>query len=317
MHAPLRLAWLGPLDDPCGQLVERVRQRCHATQQSLQVTQLHGETLGGDALSSADRLVLACEARVDYPWRAIMSLQGLEQTVPWGVVTSVWHAGSRRTGIGTVSHWQLPWYRWWEGWSNWFFPEQSRPGAVCPTQFEAVTLPIDLATPSAIARISTASRSKFSETAPTVTANHLLIVAACAETGQAWQLMAERAHWSAAVLRPGEAVVGRTHNQRTRVTGVLWDDSSLDRLPGGDSRAQARARCSTLRQMYPEATLLVGLTLGHLAMWSELQSAGASDFFIKPSFGLPLTDYLTAHSSLHEEPLTPDLSARSEARGRG
>lgn len=310
------MAWVGPENDQCGQLLTRVRHHCSATHRELVLIPLTEIDWKALDLSSVDRLVLACETRLDYPWQTISTLQSCEHSVswsnvPWGVVTSDWHAGARRTGLGPVTHWQVPWYRWWEAWFGWFFPDLARRGSLCPTQFEPVTLPVDLATPSRHAGAALGSL----EAKDKPDSKNLLVVAACQQTAQAWQLMAEHVGWNSSFLRAekfatehllaaqsvSSVSISEVHRTRREpdwpreIECVLWDDSALDRMPGSDVQIQSVAYCKSIRACYPGAPLLAALTLGHLTLWPALRQVGVSDFFIKPSFGLPLSDYLSAH----------------------
>lgn len=300
------LTWIGPTDGQCASLLARVDQTCSRLKRRLRV---HAEPLDSPLLASAlqacdspvtawaDRVIIACETRLDYPWRVIEELERLDAGVPWGVVTSCWHAGSRRTGIGPAAHWQLPWYRWWDGWYGWLFPELARPTALCPTQFEPVTMPIDLATP--------ASRPLAGPGAPFPDepilevmpgpARQILIVAACAETSQAWQLMVARVGWDSLVQHPQQTAEAMAEQRAAAPNCILWDDSSQDRLPGGGPPLQQACRqIEWLKRSYPRVPIVAAVSLAHLSAWMQLQRAGASDFIVKPSFGLPLADFLNA-----------------------
>ena len=303
----LRLAWLGSADGGCARLLERVAKTCLIFNWKLDVTYLqHGncnEQVICDAARAADRIVIPCETRLDYPWQTINALQSLDASVPWGVVAGVWLAGSRRTGVGATAHWQLPWYRWWDGWRGWFFPELASSSSLCWTQFEAVTVPIDLATPSRPALPASSLAASSSRD------RKLLIVAACRETATTWGLEAERAGWNYRIAHPSDLTGLRPALQQAEAMlsqpdCILWDDSCHDRMPtnieriaqsslsAADDFEQALAQCRLLKQRYADAPLIAALALGHLAHWPRLQTTGVDDFFIKPSHALPLAEYL-------------------------
>lgn len=323
INGVFHLTWIGPTDGHCAPMLERVREVCFAQgrrlrehYEPLDSAVLHASLQSPDSpvVAWADRIIIACETRLDYPWRVVELLERLDSPVPWGVATGSWHAGSRRTGVGTVTHWQLPWYRWWDGWYGWLFPELSRPGSRCVSPYEPVTLPIDLATPAAAEAVRLEGGSSY---------RNILIVAACPETRQAWQLAAARVGWNSQAESPSEMDseakrsvratrnAATTRNATARATlqtaappdCILWDDSCQDRLPGSRPVLdQACRQVDGLRRRHPGVPIVVGLALGHLPSWSELKRAGASDFIIKPSFGLPLADYLWA--------LVPSAGAR-------
>ena len=304
---PLKIAWLGSADGECAQLLERIGQVCAAHGKKLQVEHLPVAEWDSPSARDADRVVIACETRLDYPWQTIAALQSQGVYIPWGVVTGVWHAGSRRTGIGTVTHWQLPWYRWWGGWRGWFFPELSRSGSLCPSQFELVTLPIDLATPST-ARMSATAGISHEITAENAHQN-LLIVAACQQTAASWRSVAEHVGWNSEVVRAVElGEIASAYECAHAPEVILWDDSCQDRLPQSVEMQQSCEQCSVLARRFPGVPIIAALTLGHLAAWPQLRAVGVSDYFIKPSHALPLADYLvtraaSANCLVHERDL--------------
>ncbi len=279
----------GSLDRPCAALLRRVQAQCDASNQELVIVHRHlsstTEPLAmDDQLQSMDRIVIASETRLAHPWSMIDQLQRTELACPWGVVTGHWHAGSRRTGIGPATFWQQPWYRWWEAWYGWFFPALARPAALVTNQFAPVTTPLDLAMPAT--RLSPAEHSSHLDSlAPR---GHLLILCACPQAAQGWQLMAEHVHWQSTVRRELSA------DEAFKYDAVLWDDSLVPCLPQREEMVQAVAQCQHIHRLASHAKLIVALNLGHLDIWPALSAVGASDFLIKPSPGLPLCDYLHA-----------------------
>jgi hypothetical protein len=293
----LKIAWLGSATGECAQLLERIRQDSSVHTRHIHIDIHRLEQWDSAATRDADRIVLVAKTRLDYPWQTIAQLQTSQSHIPWGVVTGVWHAGSRRTGIGSVTHWQLPWYRWWDGWRGWFFPEFVRSGSQCPTQFEPITLPIDLATPSA-REWSARPPSNGSLPGEVRSAvKSLLIVSACQETAATWRLSAERAGWSSTVAHPRDLAVVLEDAGRRDPSALLWDDTCHDRLPGNAPFGQSCVQCQMLARRFPGVPIVAALAIGHIAAWPQLKAAGVSDFFIKPSHALPLTDYLVSTCS--------------------
>lgn len=323
LRSSLKIAWVGRTNAECAPLLDRLQQVCYANGTTLNVDQFQDMAWNCSAAGDADRIVIACDNRLDYPWQLVAQLQSAENFVPWGVVTGQWHAGERRTGIGPLTHWQVPWFRWWDGWYSWFFPERARPGALCPTQFDAITLPLDLANVSQPAVQSNAQHAVQrsaqhavqnvarresgdagrSRSAAAVSAEkqQLWILASCGETGRAWQMSAAQVGWAARWFRPDEVLGSAITTQAELLDGrddahgpshILWDDSCQDRLPSCRATEQSLAQCGELARRFPTAPLVAGLALGHLSAWPQLRAAGVSDFFVKPSFGLPLADYL-------------------------
>lgn len=303
----LHVAWLGDPAGECGQLLQRVATVCSERGRPLTVDHLSIDDWERAVASTADRIVIAAETRLEYPWHAVARLRSWQACAPWGVVTGLWHAGSRRTGIGTVTHWQMPWYRWWDGWHGWFFPELARPGSLSPAQFEALFLPIDLATPAEPSSRAFAlpgprpEGSRCGDSDRERGDKKLLIVSACSQTAQTWRLEAERAGWAASVMRHGASAQEYGPPPAT----LLWDDSCQDRLPGiarteAFRTEAALEQCRRLARCYVGVPIIAALALGHLGWWPQFQAAGISDFIIKPSYGLPLADYLVYHTAAYQ-----------------
>lgn len=290
------IAWVGAGSGPCAGLLERIRATRSIHGRPVRVEIFNASDWGAAAQGQHARVILASLTRLDYPWQAIAEYERANLGIPWGVVTGLWQAGSRRTGIGAVSHWQMPWYRWWDGWRSWIFPELARPGSLCSAQFEAITLPIDLASPSLV-QAKHAGRG------------HLVIVAGCRETAATWQEVAQAAGWQTSQVNPREWTEDAAAGGGQRgPAAILWDDSCQDRLPtaalpGGPGRAsqahsqsqlmpQSVDQCRRLARSYPGVPIVAALAVGHVAAWPDLQAAGASDFFVKPSHALPLAEIL-------------------------
>ncbi len=103
-----RIAWIGVLG-PCDYVLERFRGCCD--QLGIASDVRRSTLLDPGVLHDCDRIVLTSNTRAHYPDDAVQRLTTSGQIVPWGVVTSSWHLGSRRSGAGMVTHWQQPWFR--------------------------------------------------------------------------------------------------------------------------------------------------------------------------------------------------------------
>lgn len=293
----IRLAWIGPCE-ATSPLLDRLNSACLSYKIDLLFDRFDTQDWQYSDLALVDRIIIASKSRIDHPWQDIERLQRWpSRSAPWGIVVDLWHAGSRRTGIGPVPYWQLPWYRWWDGWHGWFFPERSRVESLCATAFDAISLPIDLATPPK----SIASSSQL----PVAMAGHLLIIAACGLTADAWSLSANRAGWSCQVVHPRlfEDSDKSFAAIQLEPDAILWDDSCVDRLPvdstgqlnfGNESLARNRGSAAIFlaTELFPNAPLVTALSVGHVHAWSDFKRLGAEELIVKPSFGLPLTEYL-------------------------
>ncbi len=164
---------------------------------------------------------------------------------------------------------------------GWFFPERARAGAVCESQFSPITVPADLA------MISNPRGQAINKTGL-----QLSLYGACKLTLDTWQQMAR---WAGCEVNRYAAMEG-TCSDQAEPDFVLWDDSLLTCLPQRDATVQARQDLTKLNQRFPVARVLVGLSLSYLDLWPELVDAGACEVFIKPSYGLPLVDYLYSQS---------------------
>ena len=295
---PLQIVWVGSTTGQCAQLLGCIETACHHLGWTWElnvidrdIPKLREEL--EQQLAFADRLIIADENRYDYSHQLIHDLHRQSGIVPWGVVTGLWQAGSRRTGLGLTTYWQMPWYRWWDGWCDWLFPEFARSAAFCGSQYDPLILPIDLA----------ASASTITRPAESRSNSQILIVAACAATGAGWQLSAHRAGWHATCVHPQRLDEALGWAECVPHL-IVWDDSCWDRLPGQRvSQQQMWDQHRELSERFPRVPMIVGLQQSNLAQWCtwRLEDSPANrqplswawQWMIKPSHTLPLANRLT------------------------
>lgn len=270
-----KLAWIGQ-EDACSYLLERFEQCCASLDIQPCVTRRRALSLDdADDLCNQDRLVLVSPTRSDYPDDAVHWLTTRPNIVPWGVVTSSWHTGSRRSGQGVVAHWQQPWFRWWDSWSSWFFPEYARPNGTSINAFAPIVMPVDYASPTASLPTRDSGKS-------------VAIVGSCPLTVALLSQQAEHAGWQASVYRSTSELL----DCHQRPDAILWDDSLLACLPGVDHSQTAIQSISELTHAFPGSSLIVSVDLVHLYLWSGLQKQGCVDLLVKPAAGLGLSNCL-------------------------
>jgi hypothetical protein len=314
----LRVAWVGAAAACFDWLLERAAREAQQVGLEFQLERFEHSQLPCALASLPDRLVIGCTTRLGYPWQSVRCLQGTPpsaldpQPIPWGVVTDTWWDGARRTGIGAVSHWQQPWYRWWDGWREWFLPD----------------IPDATIGGAAFAPVLSVSDSWLprSETPPTRTAaavGRLVLVCECHETAVTWQAIAAQVGVDTQWWRNPQTAPNHAH----AVRWILWDDSRLatagtglsqaatecatadtaDTADGmqpaalGEADAEAALRrreahamqeCLALREQFPEARLLAACAFPRWDFWQALERAGVDELIVKPSSGLGLAAVL-------------------------
>ncbi len=279
------LAVLGTVGSAAEQLIARVETTCHALGSRLHVHRVTDVTELTNQHPDPDRIILSADTRLKYPVTEIDWLTRSELGVPWGVVTSTLWSGSRRTGLGASQHWQLPWYRWWDAWYAWFFPQQARSQSIVDNAYASPVAPIDLATPG--------RTSPRRAGLPTNAESHhgcVAIVSQCSQTRDALSLMALQVQWSALHCRSAAEVPGI----EPVPTCVVIDGTSLDYWRRQLDEDFIVRECAWLAERLPSTRIVYALTQAQLDLWPRFKSAGADDFFVLPSFNLPLANYLAA-----------------------
>lgn len=270
-----RLAWIGPDDRTCRYLLDRITSECQA--QALQATVFKAHRLELDRLPDQDRLILVSANRSDYPHEAVDSLTTTDNIVPWGVVTSSWHCGSRRSGDGPVTHWQQPWFRWWDSWIGWIFPQVIRPASRVVNAFSPIVTSLDYA------------QAGHVQPSP-ITDQAIAIVCACANTAGMLSAQAHHVGWRTQLI---ESLKQFSIDERDQPDMVLWDDSMLPCLPSLDLSTVIDKQFRSLLTQVPATQLVVSLGLEHLDLWPRIQSYGCPDILVKPSYALALSNLLS------------------------
>lgn len=271
-----KLAWVSPDGKSCRPLLDRLNRFCEDIGCPLDVCET--ETLRPERCSDRDRIVMVAPSRAVYPREEVAWLTTSTNVVPWGVVTESWYMGSRRSGQGPVTHWQQPWFRWWDSWAGWFFPELVRPGSIMANAFSPVVTPLDYAAPTI---------------APQLPAHHcrLSILCSCRQTACMLQQQTAHAGWSAQTHRTITDFLAAGQNT---LRDIVWDDSVLPSLPGVALNESAGELMDRLTNAAPAARLIASIGLENLFLWPTLQKWSGCEVLVKPSHALALSNYLVA-----------------------
>jgi hypothetical protein len=233
-----------------------------------------------------DRIVLSCSERMNYPAEAVSSLLQAYPEVPLAVATDNWWDGSRRTGLGTVDHLLLPWYRWWDSWVDWLAARSA--GLFGPCQ---------LPTPLPQRRRAVVALPPAPTHGSTLPG---YVVANCRQTAQAWMGVAQALGCQVTAM---SSAAFRSHlfdRHREKASAwVLWDDSCLDTASGPQAAdEQLRRFFDDLGQQWPEAAGMAALSLPRHDSWQAIQSTkpanAVRELIAKPSNGSSLHNCLTA-----------------------
>lgn len=268
-----RVAWIGPDTDSCQYVLDRFLASCAQLGYEPQITR--AQSIDVRCVADQDRIVLSSVNRADYPHETIEALTISGNIVPWGVITGSWHLGSRRSGQGTVTHWQQPWFRWWDSWLGWFFPEAARPGSLTTTAFSPIVTPLDYALPSGAVIASPCN-------------SHLAILCACENTASLLHQQATHAGWSASVCRTMVDLRSLTCPPER----VMWDDTFLPCLPQESLDQAVDELLGRIEQDTPAARLITSIGAENLHLWPALQKRGCVDVLVKPGAALALSNLL-------------------------
>ncbi len=272
------IAWCGSRSDGLGWLHERSASIGDI------VTQPAIDTSAIDDVCSQhpQRLVVAVDSRVEYPLQTIEHLAHTWPEIPWALAMSSWHDGARRTGVGSTSHLSLPWYRWWDGWSQWLNGSETQLLGHWP-------------------RLAAALSTGFQAERSIATLG--VIIGNCRETALGWQhsLITPRA--SSDLVYPNGATQLPLHLSTRQLSAwfaaptfapawFLWDDTSLDTFDL-DRSYRAPPECfSELKSRFPDALVIAATSMPRWSDWQVWRAAGADELIVKPSFGLPLAAVL-------------------------
>ncbi len=289
-----KLVWIGPDQPACEHLLERFRVTCSALGVTPSI--VRASDIVWEQIAKADRLVLVAPSRAEYPARLVEALNSSPNIIPWGVVTTSWHVGSRRSGDGVAWHWQQPWFRWWDAWFGWFFPEVVRPAGRIEASHRPVIAPVELA------------QGAHSLARP-MSEHSVAIVCACKATAQMLASQAHQVGWRSHVYRSFDHLLDATEPQTANShDALLWDDSVLSCLPNTASSELMLEQLSKLT-IYCNARaartssiprIVASLDLEHLDLWPLIASRGHEDILVKPSFNLGFANYLQCQSAWAE-----------------
>lgn len=298
--APLRCAWLGPTEHGLEWLYQRL-QSPGLTRLPIQLDHLpHIDLATSQFLASSgppgelmvDRLIIACDARVSYPWQWLDAVARSCPDLPIAVAYSSWWDGSGRTGLGSNRHFGLPWYRWWDGWVAWLAAGLQEPTDRFPATFFS---------PPGTLHLTDALRTA---TAAAHCEPRGLILANCQQSSQAigqlanlcgqtttslsWQAFAKLAQQELVGASP---VVPRLADR----AWVLWDDSCLETSRSSPGlNTQPADYLNLIRQACPNAQLL-GLTGWPRAdQWLAVGDGLRVEWLVKPDRGQGLKRLLCA-----------------------
>ena len=273
-----RIAWIGLEAGPCDYVLERFIGCCK--HMGIQPHVDRTDCLDLERVRDCDRIVLTSNNRACYPDREVESLTTTSQIVPWGVVTGSWHLGSRRSGQGIVTHWQQPWFRWWDSWLGWFFPEVTRPGSLVTNGFGSLVVPLDYALPPAAMAVAPSD-------------HRVAILSACRQTADMLIRQAEHCGWTARGYASWDeclSAINATISPKPEL--VVWDDSLLPCLPGIDLAEAVEELFSQSERLDPATKLVASVGFENIHLWSALSQRGWVDMLVKPSAALGLSNYL-------------------------
>lgn len=271
-----KVAWVSPDGKSCRPLLDSLNRYCEDIGCSLDVCET--ETFRPEQYSDRDRIVLVAPSRAAYPQDEVAWLTTSTNVVPWGVVTESYYMGSRRSGQGPVTHWQQPWFRWWDSWAGWFFPEFVRPGSLMANAFSPVVTPLDYATPTITPQLSSGGQ-------------RLAIVCSCRQTASMLQQQAAQAGWSALIHR---SIADFLAAGPKAIEDIVWDDSVLPSLPGVELNESVDELMNRLTKAAPATRLIASIGLENLYLWPTLQKWSGCEVLVKPSHALALSNYLVA-----------------------
>jgi hypothetical protein len=274
----LSYAWLGRADPGLEWLRERIETfdfHSRSTRLVHYSASIDWETMAGIGSTGLDRLILVCADRISYPAKELVLWQRYFPDVPVVAAVGSWWDGARRTGIGEVEHLLLPWYRWWDGWTDWLSGVQ--PSLFGPCHVAAERMP-------GVQGSSKAERGT----------RRGIIVANCRSMAEAWLGLVNSTGAEATTVS-SQAFADWT--PRSDIDWVVWDDSCLDTFPGlcqaGTPQFEDRALLDFLALVsdrFPSALTIVASSMPRIDQWRAAAEGGAREFIAKPSCGRALAN---------------------------
>ncbi len=290
----LKVLWLGPTSNGLGWLHARISS---FRLSSLAVVEVSASTQGAIAGTSAEvaaqlrplveagaeRLIMACCNRLDYPQEAIEWLNVHAPELPLALATDTWWDGARRTGLGGRTHLTLPWHRWWDGWCDWL-------DATSGDWFGPCVQPATLGMERRRVAAGVGGR-QGQEGTP----SRGVVVANCRQTAEAWCMVARQtggeaqwrsaAGWHEAIQLGADFETRHSPKRYSEIDWLLWDDSCLTTAGTADGLAQCLNFIEQARRAVPQARIFCACSLPRWADWEPMQRLGASELLTKPNTG--------------------------------
>ncbi len=282
------IAWNGPNDGCYGWIRRRVEQ-------ATTIATFHAHDL--DAILSTPqctRIIVAVRNRLDYPWQLVRRLEQQSQVLPWALLVDNWWDGARRTGIGNPGHIIWPWYRWWEGWFPWLYPERCIASHNTAQLFSPVHAPID--TQRAIGFNQSTTQQQVSSKRFSMTSEKpLLIFAGCSTTAESWRECAKLVGLQTRVFRSPEAWLEMSMKSDAAHTGcLLIDDSAYLDAPVQQQVNRMNEDIQAIVAQYPNCPLVIAANMPRWSDWNLWSSSGACEIIAKPAYGVPLCQFLNS-----------------------
>lgn len=305
----LKVLWLGPTSQGLGWLHRQMSnyrsastaavEVCVMTQGDVSVTsQAVGAQLQPLVEAGAERLVVACCNRLDYPRESIEWLNLHAPELPLAVATDTWWDGARRTGLGGLTHVTLPWHRWWDGWCDWLDATSGDWFGPCvqPASLGLERRPAIAGADSRTAQgKATQGRSTQGRGAHADQPSRGLVVANCRQTAEAWCLVARQAggdvqwrsaaSWREGIRKLGDSDTSHADPPHSDIDWLLWDDSCLTTAGAGDGLAQCLGFLEQARSAQPRAQIFCACSLPRWSEWERMQALGANELLTKPNTG--------------------------------
>lgn len=275
--------WLGGTTDGLGWLLSRMSLEADVTalEGSLPELSIAPELLHAHCRNGLDRIVVACEDRISYPQQLLVWLQRHYPEIPQAVATGTWWEGAGRTGIRQRSHLVIPWYRWWDSWTDWIEGNNTRMLSPCVTTTTHIGVAAQPAEQCSQHGQVIAGRQDMAETwaifarASGCTVESRLHNNLCQEDlyqGKSSELQAEE-----------KSEVGP--NKTAKQDWILWDDSCLDTIENRSASDQLIPLIRKARLENPNAVILCALSVPRWSTWKQALEAGADELVVKPTAG--------------------------------
>lgn len=291
-NRPPNVLWLGADTDGLGWLLSRMSLEANVTavHSSFQALITAPEQLDTHCRDGIDRIVVACEDRPSYPLQLIAWLQLQFPEIPLAVATGTWWAGAGRTGIRPTSHLTIPWYRWWDSWTDWL--EGSKPGLHSPC-----------VTPTAHTGVPSTSVSRAS--------GHGQIIAGRKDMAETWAIFARASGCTVESQTDDDEAKGISHqvcddakstagqSKAVQQDWVLWDDSCLDTTASQQVADQLIPWIRKVRLENPNACILCALSLPRWSIWKQALEAGADELVVKPTAGFDFSRIVSRAPPIH------------------